>query len=155
MQTEIAPTQAAAVIAPDSVESQISTRIGELWQAHKQAEASLRETMEELKRSRVSLAYHLGELKSLLSRPGRGGAWSSFLKAYGISRSTGDRLARAHKKTGDIMVSEPTETTLRRYVTALWPKLGQILTTMDAVEKFLNVLREEAENSFDPQEGAD
>jgi hypothetical protein len=40
----------------------------------------------------------LHELKSVLSRPGRGGAWFSFLKEQSIPRTTADRLVNTYEK---------------------------------------------------------
>src|ERR1700751_2334021 len=94
----IAPTlEVPTTINP--AEAHLVNEIGELWQIHTPAQTSLHKTRDELKLIRANLSRRLHDLKSVLSRPGRGGAWSSFLESQRIPRSTADRLARAHEKT--------------------------------------------------------
>src|SRR4051812_25000223 len=101
MQIETEPTAPAADVQTivNSAETQLANEIGELWQIHAQAQTSLHKTRDELKLIRTNLSRRLHELKAVLSRPGRGGAWSSFLESQRIPRSTADRLVRGHEKT--------------------------------------------------------
>jgi hypothetical protein len=157
-ETDIAePGAVVEVLEVDnSSEAQLVNEVGELWQVHDKAKTSLHQTRDELKRIRTDLSERLHALKHLLSRPGRGGAWSSFLQAQKIPRSTADRLVRGHEKTtmpdgknsADEQISEPTEVAVRRYVRALWPRLTKVLTTSEAVEVFIVELRFTAEKSF-------
>jgi hypothetical protein len=156
MQSEIAPCPAPAIIAADPAEAQLTTEVSDLWKSHHQAQGAARKTREELKVIRTNLAARLHELKGILCRPGRGGAWSSFLDAHAIPRSTGDRLVRAHEKSVDAVegncateqLAEPTDVIIRRYVAGWWPKLRKVLTTPEAVDIFIAALQAAAENSF-------
>ena len=104
-----------------------------MWRVHTQSRAALHKTRAQLKQIQTELSRRLHELKSVLSRPGRGGSWSSFLDAQAIPRSTADRLVRNHEKAlnteGENSASEqipaPTEVSVRRYFDALLPRLSQ------------------------------
>jgi hypothetical protein len=140
----------------DSAEAQLTNEIADMWRVHTQSRAALHKTRAELKQIRTELSQRLHELKSVLSRPGRGGAWSSFLDAQAIPRSSADRLVRAHEKTIsaepenclDEQIPEPTDVVVRRYVHALWPRLSKVLTTRDSVQVFVAELNRMAEKSF-------
>jgi hypothetical protein len=139
-------------------EPQLIGEIGDLWQIHAQAQGTLKKSREEIKRIRADLSERLHQLKAVLSRPGRGGAWSSFLGAQKIPRSTADRLVRGHEKTiagqeGNCTtekISEPDEVVVRRYCRGLWPKLSKLLTNTDKMEIFVAELRLIANGTFDP-----
>jgi hypothetical protein len=145
-----------AALAPD--EMRLTKEIDHLWHAHSQAQGSLRQSREEAAKIRADLSMHLYQLKSVLSRPGRGGAWFSFLKARSIPRSTADRLAKTHEKTisgaagncptGASEKHEPMEVVVRRYLHGLWPKLSQVLTSREHVGMFVTELTQMAEKSF-------
>ena len=157
-QTETAPPETTVEVPTDtdSAEAELTNEIGKLWQVHAEAQTSVRKSRDELKLIRTSLSQRLHELKAVLSRPGRGGAWSSFLVAQKIPRSTGDRLVRAHEKTlnrdgencATEQISEPIEVMVRRYLQGLWPRLSRVLTTREAVELFIAELRHTAEKSL-------
>jgi hypothetical protein len=140
----------------DPGEAQLVDEVGELWQVHNHAKTSLHQTRDELKRIRTDLSQRLSALKQVLSRPGRGGAWSSFLQAQSIPRSTADRLVRGHEKTTMAdqkncaieQIQEPIDVVVRRYVHALWPRLSKILTTRESVQLFIVELDRTAEKSF-------
>jgi ABC-type hemin transport system substrate-binding protein len=83
----------------NSSEAELVNEVGELWQVHNKAKTSLHQTRDELKRIRTDLSERLHAIKCVLVRPGRGGAWSSFLQSQTIPRSTADRLVRRHEKT--------------------------------------------------------
>jgi hypothetical protein len=138
-------------------EPQLIGEISDLWQVHIQTQGALRKSREDIKEIGTALAKRLHELKSVLSRPGRGGAWSSFLKTQKIPRSTADRLVRGYVKTiaGDEgnclseQISEPDEVVVRRYCRGLWPRLSRVLTSADLVELFVTELWRTAGNAFD------
>jgi hypothetical protein len=154
--TPLAPTQEDPTVTTNRPEAELVDEVGSLWKVHVHAHLSLKKSRADLKTIRVDLSRKLYELKSVLSRPGRGGAWSSFLGSEGIPRSTADRLVRAHEKAvapgqencTTEQIPEPREVTIHRYFRALWPKLSQTLTTPDAVEMFIAELRYKAEQSF-------
>jgi hypothetical protein len=153
----MSPTVADSAVA-DPDEKLLNSEIGQLWRTHSEAQSSLRMSREEVKRIRADLSRHLHELKSILSRPGRGGAWFSFLKAQAIPRSTADRMVNAHEKTisqeagncptGASEKHEPMEVVVHRYLNGLWPKLSRVLTTREHVEMFIAALTNIAEKSF-------
>jgi hypothetical protein len=161
IEAEIVPRIAALEVPAviDGAEEQLVDEIGNLWQVHSQAQTSLRKTRNELRLTMTDLSQRLFELKSVLSRPGRGGAWSSFLQAKKIPRSTADRLVRNHAKTISAdpdsctteHIKEPTEVVVCRYFHALWPKLSKVLKTHEAVEVFVAELRYKAETAFEGQ----
>jgi hypothetical protein len=139
-------------------EPQLIGEISDLWQIRTQTQGALRKSQAEMKQIRTDLSKRLHELKAVLARPGRGGAWSSFLGAQKIPRSTADRLVRGHEKTiagqeGNCpteQISEPDEVVVRRYCRGLWPKLSRVLTSNELVEVFVASLRLTAKSTFDP-----
>ncbi|MGB8477322.1 MAG: hypothetical protein WCE63_00595 [Acidobacteriaceae bacterium] len=98
--TETVSTEAVlqTISATDSSEDQLVTEVGNLWQIHNHAQSLLTKSRAEMKLIRADLSQRLHQLKAALSKPGRAGAWSSFLAAQKIPRSTADRLARAHDR---------------------------------------------------------
>jgi hypothetical protein len=147
-----------APTASDCDEPQLLGEISDLWQIHAQTQGTLKKSREDIKRIRADLSERLHQLKAVLSRPGRGGAWSSFLGAQKIPRSTADRLVRGHEKTIAVkegnctteQISEPDEVVVRRYCRGLWPKLSKLLTNTDLMEIFVAELRLIAKSTFDP-----
>jgi hypothetical protein len=131
--------------------------VDHLWKAHTEAQGFLKLSRDDAAKTRAALSKRLHELKSVLSRPGRGGAWFSFLKAQAIPRSTADRLVNAHAKTipgpaGNCPTGaskpEPADVVVRRYLDGLWPKLSRVLTTREHLELFIVELTQMAEESF-------
>lgn len=155
-ETETPEIDAAIPIAYDTTEMKLVQKIGDLWQVHLQAQTSMDKTRDGLKKVRTHLSRRLHQLKGVLSRPGRSGEWSSFLKSHGIPRSTADRLVRVYERTlspedksctADAIV-ESVEVAMRRQVMSLWPKLSRVLATPEAVNMFVTELRAKAEKSF-------
>jgi hypothetical protein len=136
----------------------LTEEIDHLWKAHTEAQGFLKLSREDAAKTRAALSRRLHDLKSVLSRPGRGGAWFSFLKAQAIPRSTADRLVNAHAKTvpepagncpsGASEIHEPTDVVVRRYLHGLWPKLSRVLWTREHVEMFVVELTQLAEETF-------
>jgi hypothetical protein len=119
---------------------------------HTKAQGSFRKSRAELKDLRDKLSELLHELKPLISRPGRGGGWSSFLEEQGIPRSTGDNLVRAYEKTLNSEerncttepIPERPETAIRSYLHGLWPRLSKIVKTPQDLEMFIIALKEKS-----------
>jgi hypothetical protein len=138
-------------------EPQLIGEIGDLWQIHAQTQGTLKKSREEIKRIRADLSERLHQLKAVLSRPGRGGAWSSFLETQKIPRSTADRLVRGHQKANTMQegncvteqIPEPDEVVVRRHCRGLWPRLSRVLTNTDLVEVFVAELWLTANGTFD------
>jgi hypothetical protein len=155
IEIEIAPAVVEILAIDDSSEAQLVDEVGNLWLVHSQAQSSLSKTRDDLKLLRTDLSRRLHALKSLLARPGRGGAWHSFLQAQKIPRSSADRLVRAYEKTISAddnctsdQIPETNEMVVQRYVRALWPKLSRILKTRESVRLFTAELLRISEKSF-------
>jgi hypothetical protein len=143
-----------AAVAGDSeptaevtTESQLSEEIGELWAIHIQATSTINRTKAELLTIRLDLGSRLFEMKKLLSRPGRGGQWSSWLHDRGIARATADRLAKRHAETlvpksncVTEAASEPSEQEVMRLFNSLLPKLRRTLRTPQGLYRFVDLL---------------
>src|ERR1017187_5757460 len=82
------PTQPVDTI----IETHLAQEISTLWMENTRLSANRKATAKDLRQIRAILAERLHEMKSLLSRPGRGGQWRSWLKERGINRSTADSL---------------------------------------------------------------
>ena len=156
-ETEISINPAVEIVpTANSDEAQLTKEVGALWQVHAQVQTSLKKTRSEMKLIRANLSHRLHRLKATLSKPGRAGAWSSFLATEKIPRSTADRLVRAHATTlapqtvncTSEHIPEPVETNFHKYLHALWPKLSRVLTSQESVELFIDELRRRAEKSF-------
>jgi hypothetical protein len=98
------------------------------------------------------LGEHLSELKEMLSKPGRGGQWSSFLKEKGIPRATADRLVQRHEQlinpTANCVsepISEPTIEEVQKLFASVWPKLGRTLRTKQSLDLFIHLLTDHFE----------
>jgi hypothetical protein len=91
----------AATAQPDDaiIETQLTQIITALWENRVRLSATRKMTAKELRNIRSNLAERLAAMKALLSRPGRGGQWSAWLREKGISRSTADRLSSRHSET--------------------------------------------------------
>jgi hypothetical protein len=75
-----------------AIETRLTQEISALWGTHLRLSADRKATAKELRQIRASLAERLSAMKSLLSRPGRGGQWRGWLRQQSIPRSTADRL---------------------------------------------------------------
>lgn len=142
-------------VAADTNEGKLIDEVGTLWKVHTEAQTAFTKSREETKLVRRDLSRRLYELKSVLSKPGRGGAWSSFLEAQKIPRSSADRLARAHEKTlvpqancTAEQIPASTEVIVHKYFHALWPRLSKVLTTQESVELFICELRSRTDKLF-------
>jgi len=141
-----------------TIETQLTQEISNLWSDHVRLSAGRKATSKELRQIRLSLAGRLHEMKSLLSHPGRGGQWRSWLKERGIPRSTADRLAARHAETlgGQIgncpsgAISPPAKDSVGvKLANRVWPQITKYLTTSKAVVEFLGGI---AESSGVPHE---
>lgn len=147
----ISPTVVEFPAAVDPEEAQLVDEVSNLWKVHFEARTSVSKTLDELKLVRADLSQRLHALKAVLSRPGRGGAWSSFLVSQTIPRSTADRLVRTHKKTlsNDSCATEQIPAkVIRNYVNAIWPRLRKVLETREAFDLFVAELHRKADASF-------
>ncbi len=142
-ETEVQPNPTQ----PDdgAVESQLTLQISTLWSDHLRLSADRRTTAMELRQIRAILAERLHEMKSLLSRPGRGGQWRSWLRERGINRSTADRLVARHAETLGIenviapseAISNSPDDTAEKVAKDVWLRIGKLLVTGESVVQFI------------------
>jgi hypothetical protein len=132
------------------IETQLTEEISSLWSDHVRLSANHKTTAKELRQIRASLAERLAAMKSLLSRPGRGGQWRGWLKQRGIPRSTADRLVARHAETlcadnenvPTGAISEPAKPTAEKLAETVWPSLKKVLVTAESVIEFIGRIAE-------------
>ena len=128
-----------------AIETQLTDEISTLWSNHVRLSADRKATAKELRQIRTTLAERLYEMKSILSRPGRGGEWRGWLRERGIPRSSADRLVARHAETlcagGENVptgaISEPSEADIERLFNSLWPRMEQRLPTLRSAYHFV------------------
>jgi hypothetical protein len=131
-----------------TIETQLTQEISDLWSDHVRLSTSRKTTSKELRQIRASLAERLAAMKSLLSRPGRGGLWRSWLRERRIPRSTADRLVARHAETlcddGENVptgaISEPAKPTAEKLAETVWSSLKKVLTTGESVVEFIGCI---------------
>jgi hypothetical protein len=129
-------------------ETQLTQEISDLWSDHVRLSANHKTTAKELRQIRASLAERLHAMKSLISRPGRGGEWRGWLRERGIPRSTADRLVPRHAETlcadrenvPTGAISEPAKPTAEKLAETVWPSLKKVLVTGETVVEFLGCI---------------
>jgi hypothetical protein len=157
---------------PTPEEARLAVEIERLWakhvtvqatfdkinNEHTKAQGSYRKSRAELKEVRDKLSKLLHEIKPLISRPGCGGGWSSFLVEHQIPRSSADGLVRKFEKAiaanaegncSTEQITEQPETAIRRYLKRQWPRLNQLVKAPEDLEMFITALKETAAKSFD------
>jgi hypothetical protein len=140
------PTQAD----DGAVEIQLTNQISSLWSENTRLNADRRTTAKDLREIRTILAERLYEMKSLLSRPGRGGQWRSWLKERGINRSSADRLVAHHGETlcnheedaPHEATSNSQADTAEKLARDVWSRLRKVLDTHETVVRFLASIAE-------------
>jgi hypothetical protein len=148
--TELVPASlpGADSSVPSEAEQKLADEIKQLWADHTEAQATVRQSREEIRLVRQRLSESLSLMKERLVEPGctggRNGRWASFLRSQKIATATADRLVRAYRSSMDLQpnlvtdhVSEPDEGGVERLFTLLLPKLRMILTTRQAAHEFV------------------
>jgi hypothetical protein len=133
-----------------TIENQLTEEIRTLWSDHVRLSADRKATSKELRQIRASLAERLAAMKTLLSRPGRGGQWRSWLRARGIPRSTADRLAARHAETlcshdGNVptgATSGPAKPVAEKLAKSVWQRFRKVLATDESVIQFIGCIAE-------------
>jgi hypothetical protein len=134
-----------------AVETQLTRQISTLWIEHTQLSADRKATARDLRQIRAILAERLYEMKSLLSRPGRGGEWRGWLRERAIPRSTADRLVSRHAETlgsgneGNVpsgAISEPGDANAETLAETVWLRFGKLLATDESVIQFIEGIAE-------------
>ena len=147
-ETDVQPDQTQ----PDesAVETQLTNQISSLWSEHNRLSADRKATAKDLRQIRAILAERLYDMKALLSRPGRGGQWRSWLKERGINRSTADRLVVRYAEAQGIengnvhsgAISEPGEANAEKLAKDVWLRIGKLLATGESVVQFIDRIAE-------------
>jgi hypothetical protein len=143
-------------------EAVLTAEIAELWRRHSDFKGSIKSQTENLRCLRAELGKRLSEMKQLLSRPGRNGQWSGWLKQNRISRATADRLVLQHERALhpdwnrlSEQITEPTEEEIQTLLDKVTPKLRLVMRTPLSAYKFIDLLsasvglnRKETEGGF-------
>jgi len=133
------------------IETQLTQQISTLWTEHTRLSADRRTTAKELRQIRAALAERLHEMKSLLSRPGRGGQWRSWLKERGIPRSSADRLVARHAETlgsGNKenvptgAISNSQDESAEKLAKSVWQRFRNTLATDESLIQFIACIAE-------------
>lgn len=132
---------------PAQDETALSAEIAQLWQIHNDFKLSLRQQSQNLHSLRAELGKKLAEVKGLLSRPGRGGEWSGWLRERRIPRATADRLVLKYERSLhpdsnciNESISEPTDDEIRSLLDKIAPKLRKVLRTPASAYRFINLV---------------
>jgi hypothetical protein len=133
-----------------TIENQLTEEIRTLWSDHVRLSADRKATSKELRQIRASLAERLAAMKTLLSRPGRGGQWRSWLRERGIPRSTADRLVARHSETlgienGNVptgAISISPDDSAEKLAKSVWQRFRKTLATYEAVIQFIGCIAE-------------
>jgi hypothetical protein len=146
-----------AEIQPDPVqpndvviEAQLTQQISALWIEHTRLSADRKTTAKDLRQVRVILAERLFALKSILSRPGRGGQWRSWLREKGINRSTADRLVARHAETlcnheedaPNEAISNSLDDSAEKLARVVWARFRKLLVSDEVVIDFIDSIAE-------------
>jgi len=133
-----------------TIETQLAQEIRTLWSEHVRLSASRKATSREMRQIRASLAERLHAMKSLLSRPGRGGQWRSWLRERAVPRSTADRLVSRFAETlgienGNVpteAIPSSPEDSAEKLAKSVWQRVGKFLSTCEQVVRFIGCIAE-------------
>jgi hypothetical protein len=137
------------------VEAQLAERIGKLWYSHRKKSSAVKQSSEELKHLRYSLAEQLHAFKALLVGTGRDGGWAPFLRDRGIPVTTADRYVKRHEASlvpvGKKLVADqlpPTAAEVTLKVKKLAPGLIRYLRGLARGTQFIQELEALFQVSF-------
>lgn len=124
--------------------SSLTQEITTLWSNHVRLSADRKLISKELRQIKAKLAERLFEMKALLSRPGRGGQWSGWLKGQKVPRSTAERLVARYAESLSVEDKNvPTEAPdPEKLARDLWRPFGKALATEEAVIRFIACIAE-------------
>lgn len=124
-------------------ERYLTEEIDQLWVARQTYNGAIQSQKSEVRSLDTRLAKMLYTMKAVLSRPGRSGGWSEFLRDRKIPRASADRLVAGYQSTlGDEnclaeAIHGPTEEDAQKLFSAVWPRLHKKLTTSESVYWFI------------------
>ena len=144
--TVVDSPQPVAISGDLEDERHLTEEIDRLWEARQSYDGSIRSQRTAMRSLDKTLAEMLYAMKTVLSKPGRSGGWSEFLRDRKFPRATADRWINRYQQTlGDDnclneAVTEPTEEDVQKVFTRVWPKLRCKLPTTKSVYWFVSNL---------------
>lgn len=159
------PGWSEAVISPyfskEELEDEkfLTETITELWSTRQHYSTEIKGERQCIRGLDQKLSQTLYQMKSMLSKPGRNGGWSSWLAERGISRATADRLSNRFAKSRGLdkllheaIQDEPTESEIGTLFAAVWPRLERKLTTPSSRFQFLRCVIHRSGLTYDWQD---
>jgi hypothetical protein len=140
-------------------ERDLTEQIDELWAARQTFNGAIRSQKSQMRSMDATLAEMLYTMKAVLSKPGRSGGWSEFLRDRRIASAVADRLvARYQRKLGQEnsprgAIQEPTEGEVQKIFAAAWVRLQKRLTTQESAYWFICNLALESGARHELREG--
>ena len=129
------------------IETHLTEEVSILWNEHTRIAGQKKTSTAELRLLRAKLAERLYEVKSLLSRRGRGGQWRGWLASVGIARSTADRLAERHGESLGGIANVPSEAStpeeqVKALLNSMMPRLRRVLVSPEMANRFVILVAE-------------
>jgi hypothetical protein len=128
-------------------EEYLTEQIDSLWANRQAYSSAIKAQQTEMRGFEKTMGEMLFTMKVILSRPGRGGGWSSWLKQRGIPRASADRMVQryatglpTHDQSPHESISEPTDELILKLFTRLWPRIQKTLTTNASIFRFLGCI---------------
>ena len=125
-------------------EKYLTEEIDSLWASRQSYSRSIHMQKTETRGFETTMGEMLFTMKAVLSRPGRGGGWSSWLKQRGIPRASADRMVLRFaatqppgESTHESIQAEPSEVEIGKLFAALWPRCEKVLITPRSRYDFL------------------
>lgn len=127
-----------------ATETKLTAEICDLWSQQRVLNGTRKTTARELRLVRGRLGEKLYKMKSLLSRPGRGGEWRGWLREQGIARSSADRWVSRYAESltneaGNVLneaINDGADA-VEKLVHSLLPRLKRTLPDTQSVFKFI------------------
>lgn len=128
-------------------EQYLTEEIDNLWANRESYVRAINNQKVDMRSMDATLSEMLYTMKAVLSKPGRGGGWSAWLKKRSIPRATADRLVAryAHsvnpdKRLNESIPDEPTETELGKLASGVWGRVESKLPTGRSRYNFIRCL---------------
>jgi hypothetical protein len=128
-------------------EEYLTEQIDSLWKNRQAYDSAIQAQRTEMLGFETTLREMLFTMKAVLSRPGRSGGWSSWLKARKMPRATADRMVLRYAATlpesespHDSIQTETSDVQISRLFAALWPRIEKTLTTPKSRYDFIRCL---------------
>ena len=127
-------------------EQYLTEEIQNTWENRQSYARAINAQKAEVKAKDARLGEMLYTMKTVLSKPGRAGGWSSWLRERGIPRATADRLVSdAAKKLGIELpheaIQRPVDEAVQELFKSVYPRLRKVLTSAEAVDLFVMKVR--------------